>query len=451
MNNLKSRSKFLTIFQTIIILCIGVVLSWYFGLSVFNNEKKALVNRVYNVAKMLDPEIVDSLNADSTDLDNGSYLYLKRKLVDLKSINTDAKFLYVMGYNRDVNKLFFFADSESEDSISTYSPPGQIYDDTTEDAIDNFLKGVAYAEGPYSDNWGRWISAYAPVLSAETGLPIAIVGIDVSASKLVQDIAFAASFPFILSIALAILFMFSNKIRNKEKNAELDNVKMEFTSFMSHEIRGFITKMKGGLRALLHEDFGALGPDQSKFVQDMMFQSDDFGELIEEFLDIGHLEQDTEIALSKGSFNLLDIIKGAVADAQEQLNKKTIGILYEGNVPDKIFCNCDNNKVGRVFSNIILNAIKYSPEKSSIHVGYIDSNTEHTLYIKDSGIGIPEKESGKMFNKFFRASNAREIHFSGTGLGLYFSKLIVEKHKGRIWYESREGSGTTFYVSLPKE
>jgi signal transduction histidine kinase len=418
---------------------------------VFNNEKKVLVNRVYNVAKMLDPEVVENLNANNYDLENESYIYLKKKLVDLKSVNTDAKFVYVMGYKREVNKLFFYADSEAPDSISTYSPPGQVYDETTDFEIDNFLHGVAYAEGPYKDNWGRWISAYAPVFSNETSLPIAIVGIDVSASKVIQDVALASSFPFILSIVLSILLFISNKIRNREKSTELDNVKMEFTSFMSHEIRGFITKMKGGLRALLHEDFGTLATDQSKFVEDMMFQSDEFGELIEEFLDIGHLEQDTEIALSKSSFNLLDIIKGVVADVQEQLHKKNIGIIYEGNVPDKMYCNCDNNKVGRIFSNIILNAIKYSPEKSSVHIGYLDSNTDHTVYIKDSGIGIPEKESGKMFNKFFRASNAREIHFSGTGLGLYFSKLIVEKHKGKIWYESREGSGTTFYVSLPKE
>ena len=66
-------------------------------------------------------------------------------------------------------------------------------------------------------------------------------------------------------------------------------------------------------------------------------------------------------------------------------------------------------------------------------------------------IGIPLKEHENMFKKFYRASNAREVHASGTGLGLYFSKLIVERHDGKIWFESLEGSGTTFFVSLPKK
>lgn len=417
----------------------------------YENEKNALINRVDNIARTLDSDMLTSLQGNESDLLNPNYIYLKKKLVDLRSVNEDSRFLYILGYRQDVEKLFFYVDSESPESRDTYSPPGELYEQTTKNEIDNFLRGVSFAEDPYTDAWGRWVSASAPIISVKTGLPVAMVGIDIDATKLIKDIILVSLFPFVVAVVLAMLLFVFHKMRVREKLNELNNVKLEFTSFMSHEIRGFVTKMKGGLRALVHEDFGILTADQSSYVKDLMMQSDEFAELVEEFLDVGHLEQDTEMSLSIGDYNLLDIIKSVVADVGEALHRKEIAVVYEGNVPDKVYCPCDNNKIGRVFSNIILNAAKYSGEKSSIRIGYIDANTSHTIYIKDSGIGVPESQRENMFKKFFRANNARDAHSSGTGLGLYFSKLIVEKHRGKIWYESMEGKGATFFISLPKE
>ncbi len=450
-NRFSFYSKSFVIFQTVVILILGAVISWYFGHIVYENEKNALINRVDNIARTLDSDMLTSLQGNESDLLNPNYIYLKKKLVDLRSVNEDSRFLYILGYRQDVEKLFFYVDSESPESRDTYSPPGELYEQTTKNEIDNFLRGVSFAEDPYTDAWGRWVSASAPIISVKTGLPVAMVGIDIDATKLIKDIILVSLFPFVVAVVLAMLLFVFHKMRVREKLNELNNVKLEFTSFMSHEIRGFVTKMKGGLRALVHEDFGILTADQSSYVKDLMMQSDEFAELVEEFLDVGHLEQDTEMSLSIGDYNLLDIIKSVVADVGEALHRKEIAVVYEGNVPDKVYCPCDNNKIGRVFSNIILNAAKYSGEKSSIRIGYIDANTSHTIYIKDSGIGVPESQRENMFKKFFRANNARDAHSSGTGLGLYFSKLIVEKHRGKIWYESMEGKGATFFISLPKE
>lgn len=438
------------IIQTILILVLGGALSFYIATKTLQNEKDILVNRVYNIAKSLDAEKVAALDGNEDDLFNLNYLYLKKKMMELKTINPDARFIYIMGYDKNSNKMFFFVDSELPESVDTYSPPGQIYDETTEIEILNFIQGIASVEGPYSDKWGRWVSAYAPVISTSTGLPIAIVGIDISASKFIQDIIYSSLTPFAFFVALAIIIFILNIIRTKKRNDELSAIRLEFTSFMSHEIRGFITKIRGGLRDLLGEQFGMLTVDQSSYVNELIGQSDEFGTLIEEFLDVGSLEQDIEVSLNKAEYNLLDIVKGVVSDNIEVLNKKGVSIMYEGNVPDRIFCLCDNNKISRVVSNIILNAVKYSPEKTPIHIGYIDSNTMHTIYFKDAGIGVPDTEKSKVFGKFFRATNARDMHTSGTGLGLYFSKLIVERHGGKIWFETSEGRGTTFFITLPK-
>jgi signal transduction histidine kinase len=220
---------------------------------------------------------------------------------------------------------------------------------------------------------------------------------------------------------------------------------------MSHEIRGYVTKMKAGLRLVFEENYGKINQEAQSFINTMYRQSEDFGDLVEEFLDISHLEQDIEIQLKIDDNNIIDILKGVVGDLSELLLKKNISVVYEGNVPEKIFLPSDSSKISRVFSNILTNAIKYSKEDTSVRIGYIESEGMHTFYIKDTGIGIPTTEQASVFKKFYRATNARSLHFAGTGLGMYFSKLIVERHGGKIWFESTERIGTTFFVSLPKK
>lgn len=442
-------SKYYIVIQVVLVLAFGVGTSLYVASRVAENVKSGLVNRVQIISKTLHRSPLMKLKGTEQDLKSSDYNYLKKKMVDLKGVNPDARFVYLMGYNKNLNKLFFYVDSELPGS-KDYSPPGQVYDETTETQIENFLNGTAAAEGPYKDRWGEWVSAYAPIMSPDTGLPIALIGIDVSANRYIKEVLYAGAFALIISILLAVFFVVVYRIRMNNKNIEINNIKMEFSSFMSHEIRGFVTRVRGGLSMLYQEEIGKLNAEQQTFVNEMLNQSEDFGNLIEEFLDVAHLEQDSEISLQKQECNLVDIIKGIEGDINENLLKKDISIIHEGNLPERVFALCDNTKIGRVFSNIMTNAIKYSPERSSIRIGYIENNLTHTVYIKDSGIGIPPEEQTQMFKKFYRATNARGVHIAGTGLGLYFSKLIVEKHGGKIWFESEEGRGTTFFVSLPK-
>ncbi len=444
------NSKWIVIIEGTLILLVGAVISVYMGRVVFEKEKTALVLQASSVAALIDSTQVESLSSDSSDLLKPQYADLKSEMVELKRVNKEARFVYLMGYREDIDKMFFYVDSESPEDEVSYSPPGQVYEESSDLEISNFIRGIAFAEGPYSDRWGKWISAAAPIYSKTTGRPIAIVGIDVNAKNMILDIAYAAVLPFLLSLFLVAILYVSYKMRQRQKDDELNNIKMEFTSFMSHEIRGFIGKIKMSLKMLQNEELGALADDQKVYLHEMIGQTDSFSELIEEFLEIGKIEKDNEISLSKSDANLLDIIKGVIGDLREQLDKKSVTIVYEGNMPEKVYASCDSNKMARVFANITGNAIKYSPERGVIHFGYIDGNTAHTIYIKNDGIGIPEGDKDKMFTKFFRASNAREIHSSGTGLGLYFSKLIVEKHGGKIWFESEEGSGATFFISIPK-
>lgn len=443
-------SKYFIFFQVIFVLVVGVSSSLYMAKRVADTQKKALINRVEIISRTLHRTPLGSLKGNSEDLKNPDYNYLKKKMVEIKSVNRDARFVYLMGYRKDINKLFFIVDSELPGS-NDYSPPGEVYEDSSDLEIENFVKGVAFAEGPYTDKWGRWVSVYSPVFSASTGLPIAIIGIDVSASQFISEVAYAGVFSLIVSILISMFLIIIYRVRLNNKNNQIYNIKMEFSSFMSHEIKGFITKMKGGLSSLYKEELGKLTLNQQTYIDSLFKESEEFALLIDDFLDISQLEQDVEVKIDKVNCNIIDVLKGVISDSSENIAKKDITIVYEGNVPEKIFLSCDSIKIGRVFSNILNNSIKYSPERSAIRIGYLESNLMHTIYFKDSGIGIPKGDQPKIFSKFYRAGNARGVHISGTGLGLYFSKLIVDKHEGNIRFESGEDRGTTFFVSLPKD
>ena len=130
--------------------------------------------------------------------------------------------------------------------------------------------------------------------------------------------------------------------------------------------------------------------------------------------------------------------------------KKKIKLLFSPTRPAALNMSVDKEKIYQVFYNLIDNAIKYSKERGVVKIGCKENNNEIIIYIKDSGLGIPQKQQKRVFQKFFRADNVMSSETSGSGLGLYIVKAIVEAHDGEIWFESAKNKGTTFFVSLPK-
>jgi signal transduction histidine kinase len=149
-----------------------------------------------------------------------------------------------------------------------------------------------------------------------------------------------------------------------------------------------------------------------------------------------------------GVFSLRDTIHNAVAAVKTKAQDKAISLNCntEPSV-DRVFGNPFS--IEEVLTNLLLNAIKYTPESGKVTVSVKNENDFAVIEIADTGIGIPENELDKVFHEFFRASNAREVERNGTGLGLSISKYIVERHNGKIWVESKENNGTKFWFTLP--
>jgi len=100
--------------------------------------------------------------------------------------------------------------------------------------------------------------------------------------------------------------------------------------------------------------------------------------------------------------------------------------------------------------NLLTNAIKYTPDGGSVTIDFEGQSNAYTIKISDTGCGIPKNQQDKIFNKLFRADNVREKDTNGTGLGLYIVKSIIDQSGGKIWFESIENSGTTFFIELPE-
>jgi signal transduction histidine kinase len=119
--------------------------------------------------------------------------------------------------------------------------------------------------------------------------------------------------------------------------------------------------------------------------------------------------------------------------------------------PEPIIVQVDPHRIEQVINNLISNAIKYSPDGGNIQIQVCADQEKKLalLSVRDPGIGIPAHQQARIFGRFVRADNVREREIGGTGLGLYLSRELIERHNGRIWFESVEGHGSTFFVSLP--
>ena len=172
-------------------------------------------------------------------------------------------------------------------------------------------------------------------------------------------------------------------------------------------------------------------------------------ELVNDLLNIDRIESG-RMEFTFVPTNIVDILHTILADVMPQLDRKDIRAEFkpEPNLPE---LKLDQGSMRIVFQNLVENAIHYTPQKGLITVRAVAEGNAVRVSVKDTGIGIPHSQQKSIFGRFFRATNAVLAQPDGSGLGLYIVKQIVERHKGKIWFESDEGKGTTFHVVLPTD
>ncbi|OGG70862.1 hypothetical protein A3I99_03895 [Candidatus Kaiserbacteria bacterium RIFCSPLOWO2_02_FULL_45_11b] len=226
----------------------------------------------------------------------------------------------------------------------------------------------------------------------------------------------------------------------------LERSKSELVAVASHQLRTPLTAVRGNIEMLIDESYGPLNEQQHELLSDVDISTARLIGMVNDMLDITKIERgNLDMVLEYVSVK--ETVDSICSDLADYAKRR--GVVIEINIPEGINVYGDKSRVRQVMQNLIDNAIKYSKGTGVLKVtGNVEGN-DAKINFKDNGQGIPKIEQSKIFNRFYRASNVKNNSSSGSGLGLYIVKSIVEQLHGNIRFESEENVGTTFFVTLP--
>ena len=228
---------------------------------------------------------------------------------------------------------------------------------------------------------------------------------------------------------------------------ELNRRKSEFLSNVSHALRTPLTSIKSFTEILLKYENIDLS-EQKKYLTIMDNEIDRLTRLIDQLLDLDEIEHD-EAKLRFVPCDICGIVQNSVSEIGPLIKEKGIAVSVNL-LPKSLIIDGDEDRLKEVLMNLIGNAIKFTPPNGKIAITAREKEDTVEVGIADTGTGIPQNELANIFKRFKRLDNLINKKVTGTGLGLYICKQIIEKHKGEIWAESQEGNGSKFIFALPK-
>ena len=310
------------------------------------------------------------------------------------------------------------------------------------------------------------------VISIEilAGLIVLVSLVDVILSQSLQKLLFRIPL-FVLVTLFAYLLVrgvfkeleASNKIREQSRKIQkqaqklqranaklrqLDKLKTLFLSIASHQLRTPLTGIKGYVGMIIDGNFGNISAKVKDILENVYANTNRLIRLVNTFLNVSRIESG-KFTISREERDLVPILKKIVAELRLTAKDKGLKLSLESKV-DSLAAEVDADKIEDVLINLVDNALKYTPEGGEVKVKLADLGNRVRVEVKDTGQGLKPSEIKRLFNKFVRGSRA--LDSSGTGLGLYIAKRIIEAHKGEIGVESDGvGRGSCFWVEFPKK
>ena len=235
---------------------------------------------------------------------------------------------------------------------------------------------------------------------------------------------------------------------NKEELIEIINTKTTYLSMIVHQLRTPLTAEKWFLEMLCSGHLGITIPhDKHEFIEKASGNIDNALKLLRE-LSLANQTETWKMHFSPEKKSIKEILEKSIALFSVESLSKHISLVLRSDQNYNYESMVDPDKIGIVFQNIIENAIKYSPNGSTVEIQLEQFSESIVVMVTDHGIGIPFDDQKHVFNRLYRASNTQNT--PGTGLGLSIAKEICQYHHSSIWFESIPDIGTTFFVKLPK-
>jgi signal transduction histidine kinase len=238
--------------------------------------------------------------------------------------------------------------------------------------------------------------------------------------------------------------------KTEKSRMDAEKLKGQFISMAAHQLKAPLSSIRLSLKMLLGQNFGKINKEQRDVLEKTCKNNEALIYLVEDLLeeakngDVSHFSSDSLVDLRELVVPIADFYK-------DEMKGKKIKFIFnqpKGSLNKKFpKVLVDKEKIKIVIQNLVDNAVKYTHDKGKIEVSIIAKKAKIEFQIKDSGIGIPNKQKGKIFERFSRADNTTGE--SGSGLGLFIAKDIIDKYNGKMWFESKENEGSTFSFSLP--
>jgi signal transduction histidine kinase len=234
-------------------------------------------------------------------------------------------------------------------------------------------------------------------------------------------------------------------LRDVTQLKEIDTLKSDFVSTVSHDLRSPLTLMRG--YASMLEMAGELNDQQKSYVKMIVQGVENMAKLVNNLLDLGRI--DFGVGLQVESVPVLDIVERVTSSLQLQATHKNIllGVEIPKDLPNSV--EADQALLHQAVYNLVENALKYTPDGGAVTVHLQCTPVALIFAIEDSGIGIPKSDLARLFEKFYRGTNREALAQRGTGLGLAIVKSIAERHGGKVWVESELGKGSIFSLQIP--
>lgn len=237
-------------------------------------------------------------------------------------------------------------------------------------------------------------------------------------------------------------------VYDETKSRDLENMKIDFVSMAAHELRTPLASIRGYLELITFKQGARIAPEIHSYMQQALTSTSELGGLIDNLLGVTRIERGT-LTFNPEQIDLAAEIKQTVRDVTFAAAGKNISLAYDGPA-NNCFVLADKIALHEVINNLITNAIKYTSTQGSVFVRLTSQDQTFRVQVQDTGIGIPKNALPHLFTKFYRAHGGLDSGSTGTGLGLFIAKSIIERHGGTIGVESEEGKGSIFTFTLPK-
>jgi signal transduction histidine kinase len=277
---------------------------------------------------------------------------------------------------------------------------------------------------------------------------IAMIGTYFIASRFSNEPELVAIIVIIVSFILLIIGVLL--VENFNKVVEANRLKSEFVSIASHQLRAPISSIRWTLDLILGKRLGDVNPKVVEYLESARSSAKRMASLINDILDLRHIE--------KGRFgdknqliSVHDVAEKVFSDLRSFAEASNVDLSFEDNSNGDSLVKANPEELKLIIQNLVENGIKYIKGGGFVKLGVKKAGNRVMVIVQDSGAGIPDADKHYIFERFFRASNARVIQTEGTGLGLFIAKSIVEGLGGRIGFDSEEGKGSTFWFYLPSK